>query len=115
MQHDRIAAAREMAARYGCPVALKGCGTIVAGPDGRWWINTTGNPGMATAGMGDVLSGMIATLLAQQWPAEQALLAAVHLHGAAADRLAADGIGPVGLTAGEVIDSARCLVNDWLR
>jgi len=115
VQHDRIAAAREMAARYGCPVALKGCGTIVAGPDGRWWINTTGNPGMATAGMGDVLSGMIATLLAQQWPAEQALLAAVHLHGAAADRLVADGIGPIGLTAGEVIDSARCLVNDWLR
>jgi len=114
VQNNRVTAAVEMAARYGCPVALKGCGTVIAGPDGRWWINTTGNPGMATAGMGDVLSGMIATLLAQHWPVEQALLAAVHLHGAAADRLVAHGTGPVGLTAGEVIDSARSLFNDWL-
>lgn len=114
VQNNRVAAAGEMAARYGCPVALKGFGTVIAGPDGRWWINTTGNPGMATAGMGDVLSGMIATLLAQHWPVEQALMAAVHLHGAAADRLVADGTGPVGLTAGEVIDSARSLFNDWL-
>lgn len=114
VQNDRIAATREMTTRYGCPVALKGCGTVIAGPDGRWWINTTGNPGMATAGMGDVLSGMIAPLLAQQWPVEQALLAAVHLHGAAADRLVAEGVGPVGLTASEVIDSARRLFNEWL-
>ncbi len=114
VQQDRVLAACELARRYGCPVALKGCGTLIATVDGRWWINTTGNPGMATAGMGDVLSGLIATLLAQHWPAETALLAAVHLHGAAADRLVTQGIGPIGLTASEVIDAARDVFNQWM-
>src|SRR5574343_1120388 len=114
IQNDRIKAARELAERYRSHVALKGGGTIVATIDGRWWINTTGNPGMATAGMGDVLSGLIVALLAQNWPAELALLAAVHLHGAAADHLVAQGYGPVGLTAGEVIDSVRHLFNTWV-
>lgn len=114
IQSDRIKAARELAERYRSHVALKGCGTVVALADGAWWINTTGNPGMATAGMGDVLCGLIVALLAQNWPAETALLAAVHLHGAAADRLVAQGQGPIGLTAGEVIDSARHLFNTWV-
>jgi NAD(P)H-hydrate repair Nnr-like enzyme with NAD(P)H-hydrate dehydratase domain len=69
---------------------------------------------MATAGMGDVLSGLTGTLLSQNWPADQALLAAVHLHGAAADALVSQGIGPVGLTAGEVIDAARAVYNQWV-
>jgi len=68
---------------------------------------------MATAGMGDVLSGLIVALLAQGWPVEAALLASVHLHGAAADRLVAEGVGPIGLTAGEVIDAARRIFNEW--
>jgi hydroxyethylthiazole kinase-like uncharacterized protein yjeF len=115
VQADRIAAAREMARRYRSHVALKGCGTVLAIAGGGWSINTTGNPGMATAGMGDVLTGLVTALLAQGWPTEQALLAGVHLHGAAADELVANGIGPVGLTAGEVIDTARRLFNGWLR
>ena len=114
IQADRITAAVEMARRFKANVALKGCGTVLATVDGRWWINSTGNPGMATAGMGDVLSGMIVALLAQGWSAENALLGAVHLHGAAADQLLADGIGPIGLTAGEVIDAARRLLNVWV-
>jgi hydroxyethylthiazole kinase-like uncharacterized protein yjeF len=114
VQTDRIKAARELAKRYHCSVALKGCGTIIATVDGDWWINSTGNPGMATAGMGDVLTGMITALLAQGWPAVPALLAAVHLHGAAADRLVADGNGPIGLTAGEVSDAARQIFNEWV-
>ncbi len=122
VQSDRLRAARELAERYRSHVALKGCGTVIAttmdseaGPrvDRKIWLNSTGNPGMATAGMGDVLSGLIVALLAQHWPADQALLAAVHLHGAAADALVADGIGPIGLTAGEVIDAARRLFNAW--
>jgi len=64
--------------------------------------------------MGDVLSGIIVALLAQGWPAEPALLAAVHLHGAAADRLVANGTGPIGLTAIEVVDAARRLFNEWV-
>uniref|UniRef100_Q47DG6 Bifunctional NAD(P)H-hydrate repair enzyme n=1 Tax=Dechloromonas aromatica (strain RCB) TaxID=159087 RepID=Q47DG6_DECAR len=114
IQSDRIKAARELAERYRSHIALKGCGTLIATVDGRWWINTTGNPGMATAGMGDVLSGLIVALLAQNWPPEMALLAAVHLHGAAADRLVAHGRGPIGLTAGEIIDTSRDIFNEWV-
>ncbi len=113
IQQHRITASLELAQRYGSTVALKGCGTVIATVDGRWWINSTGNPGMASAGMGDVLSGLIAPLLAQNWAAEEALLAAVHLHGAAADQLVNEGIGPIGLTAGELIDAARRIFNDW--
>lgn len=114
VQTDRIRAACELAKRYHCSVALKGCGTIIATVDGVFWINSTGNPGMATAGMGDVLTGMITALLAQGWPAVPALLAAVHLHGSAADRLVAHGNGPIGLTAGEVSDAARQIFNEWV-
>ncbi|MDR1933991.1 MAG: NAD(P)H-hydrate dehydratase [Candidatus Accumulibacter sp.] len=115
VQNGRIAAACALAAEFGAHVALKGCGTVIAEPGGAWSINTSGNPGLATAGSGDVLTGMIAALLAQGWPARQALPAAVHLHGLAADRLAARGIGPMGLTAGELIDSARDCLNQWTR
>lgn len=114
VQADRLRAARDLAERYRSHIALKGCGTVIATVDGKLWLNPTGNPGMATAGMGDVLSGLIVALLAQHWPAEQALIAAVHLHGAAADALVAEGRGPVGLTASEVIDAARHLFNVWL-
>jgi hypothetical protein len=83
-------------------VVLKGCGSIVASPDGHWWINTSGNPAMATAGMGDVLSGILAALLARGWDAGEALLAAVHLHGLAGDRVcAAQGLDS-GLLADEL-------------
>ncbi len=114
VQADRIASARQLARRYGCHVALKGCGTVIATVDGRWWINPTGNPGMASAGMGDVLTGLIVGLLAQGWSSEEALLGGVFLHGAAADRLVAEGVGPIGLVAGEVIDAARRVFNGWI-
>ena len=113
IQADRMAAATQLAARFQAGVALKGCGTVLAMPDGRWWLNTTGNPGMASAGMGDVLTGLMVALLAQAWPLEATLLAAVHLHGAAADRCVAMGRGPAGLTASEVLDAARSIFNEW--
>jgi hydroxyethylthiazole kinase-like uncharacterized protein yjeF len=111
IQADRVAAACEIAKRYRSPVVVKGAGSVCASADGRWFINTSGNPGMATAGMGDVLTGMIAALLAQGAQAKDALLAAVHLHGAAADALVKAGTGPVGLTASEVSVAARDLYN----
>ncbi len=114
IQADRIGAASKIANRFKAQVALKGCGTVVATPDGRWFINNRGNPGLATAGSGDVLSGFVTALLTQGWPALDALLAAVQLHGEAADRLVAEGIGPVGLCAGELIDSARQCFNHWI-
>ncbi|MGH8750204.1 MAG: NAD(P)H-hydrate dehydratase [Burkholderiales bacterium] len=111
IQHDRIAAALALTKRFNCHTVLKGAGSICAEPDGTWHINSTGNPGMASAGMGDVLTGMIAALLAQGMNAHDAMLLAVYLHGAAADACVASGIGPVGLTASEVIDAARQLLN----
>lgn len=114
VQADRAGAAREIAARYQALVVLKGCGSVVATPDGGWFVNTTGNPGLASAGTGDVLSGFVVALLAQGWPALEALLAAVHVHGAAADQRVADGCGPIGLTAGEIIDAARACFNRWV-
>jgi len=114
VQADRVGAALELAQRFKAHVALKGCGTVIAHPDGRWRINTTGNPGLASGGSGDVLSGMAGALLAQGWPAAAALSAAVHLHGAAADALAASGAGPIGIAAGELIPIARTLLNGWI-
>ncbi|MFA7291820.1 MAG: NAD(P)H-hydrate dehydratase [Rhodocyclaceae bacterium] len=113
VQADRIAAACEIATQFNAQIALKGCGTVLATPDGRWRINTTGNPGMGSAGMGDVLSGIVIALLAQGWPAEVALAAGVHLHGAAADLLAHEA-GEIGLCASETIPAARHLLNQWV-
>lgn len=118
VQADRLTAALQLAKRLNTHVALKGCGTIIAMPDGRWFTNTSGNPGLASAGSGDVLTGMLAALLAQHWPPLEAILAAVHLHGAAADACVTAGHGPngpIGLTAGELIAPARRLLNDWIR
>ncbi len=114
VQADRVAAALALAAHYRAQVVLKGCGSVLADPSGAWAINTTGNAGLASAGSGDVLTGIAVALLAQGWPARAALLCAVHLHGAAADTLVAAGNGPVGLTAGELIFAARILLNAWI-
>jgi hydroxyethylthiazole kinase-like uncharacterized protein yjeF len=111
VQQDRLAAARELAKRLRAHVVLKGAGSVCASPDGHWAINTSGNPGMAAAGMGDVLTGIAAALLAQGVAPEDALTGAVFLHGAAADALVARGLGPVGLTATEVALEARALLN----
>jgi hydroxyethylthiazole kinase-like uncharacterized protein yjeF len=111
IQRDRVASAISIAERYRSEVVLKGAGSVCASPNGTWAINTSGNPGMASAGMGDVLTGILAALLAQGAAPGTALRAGVYLHGAAADALVAKGIGPVGLTASEVIDAARELVN----
>ena len=114
VQADRVKAAKILAANLNAHVVLKGNGSILVARDGHWFINTTGNPGMASAGMGDVLAGMLGALLAQGFSGESSLVLGVHAHGAAADALAKDGIGPVGITASEVIDAARRVWNGWL-
>ena len=111
VQSDRLKAAIELAQRYHATAVLKGNGSIIASPDASWLINTSGNPGMASAGMGDVLTGMISSLLAQGADARAAAAAAVWLHGAAADSLTAQGQGPLGITASDVIDAARRVAN----
>jgi len=111
VQADRVASAKAIAQRYRSLVVLKGNGSVIAAPDGKFWINPSGNPGMASGGMGDALSGMIAALCAQGADPLHALLAGTYLHGAAADALVAAGVGPIGITASEVIDRARALLN----
>ena len=113
VQADRVGAAVEIARRFNADVVLKGAGSVCASPDGRWSINTTGNPGLASGGTGDVLAGMMGALLAQGLNGAQALRYAVCLHGAAADSLVGRGIGPAGLTASELLPEARRLLNAW--
>jgi len=111
IQRDRIGSARALAARFGAVVVLKGAGTVIASPDGRAAVNPTGNAGLATGGTGDVLGGIVGALLAERLPSYEAALAAVYLHGWAADTLTAAGDGPAGLTAGELAPAVRRLLN----
>jgi hydroxyethylthiazole kinase-like uncharacterized protein yjeF len=115
IQSDRVAAARVLAQRFNAIVVLKGSGSVIAAPDGRCCINPTGNPGLASAGTGDVLAGICGALLAQGWPAWQAALGAAWLHGRAADVLVERGVGPIGLGAMELIPVVRELLNDLVR
>ena len=112
VQNDRIASVLKLAEDYRCLAVLKGSGSLCAMPDGRLFINRTGNPGMSAPGMGDVLSGMISGLIAQGLRMDEALLLAVHLHGAAGDELARNTA--IGMTAGELADKARELLNLWI-
>ena len=101
VQHDRLKHAREFAVQHRLNVALKGHRTVIAGPDGRTFVNLTGNAGMATGGTGDILTGMIAAWFAQLLDAEAATKLAVYLHGSAGDLAEADE-GEVSLTAGDL-------------
>ena len=89
INEDRVEIALQYAKAWNAVVALKGAGTVVAAPDGRCCVNTTGNPGLSRGGSGDALAGMTAALLACGLPAYEAAACAVYLHGAAADRAAA--------------------------
>ncbi len=88
IQENRLQTAKEFVQQYPVTLVLKGAGTIVATPDGQTWINSTGNPGMAKGGSGDVLAGMIAAFVAQGMEVGKAAAAAVYLHGLAGDRCA---------------------------
>lgn len=104
IQKDRIRAAREFAVSHGVHLVLKGARTVIAHPDGTAFVNPTGNPGMASGGMGDVLTGVIAGLVTQGYSIESAARVGVYLHGAAADTLSRT-IGPFGFLASEVMNS----------
>ena len=95
VQHERLAAARQLAQRFGCTVVLKGSGTVIAAPGQAPVINPTGNARLATAGTGDVLAGMVGAGLAAGLPAFQAACEAVYRHGLVADHW----LGPHNLTA----------------
>jgi NAD(P)H-hydrate epimerase len=100
---DRVGAAQYFAVTHRCHVVLKGARTVIAAADGRVFINPTGNPGMASGGMGDVLAGMLAALLGQGFSPEDAMKLGVYLHGFVGDRLA-EAKGPIGLIASDIIE-----------
>ena len=109
LQDQRLSVARDFAATHHVHVMLKGHRTIVATPEGRSFINLTGNAGMATAGAGDVLTGAVAAWAGQLLDAEAACKLAVYLHGLAGDLAEADE-GEVGLIAGDILaaSATRC-------
>ncbi len=100
---NRVGAARRLSARTGASVLLKGARSVIAGASGELYINSTGNPGMSTPGMGDALSGIVGALMARHLPPLEALVFGVFVHGFAADRVA-DRIGQVGYLAGDLIE-----------
>jgi NAD(P)H-hydrate epimerase len=102
VQQDRIKSARDFALHFNVHLVLKGAATVIAHPDGSAYLNPTGNSGMACAGMGDVLTGVIAGFITQGFTPISATRAGVYLHGCAADTLA-ESIGPVGYLASEVM------------
>jgi NAD(P)H-hydrate epimerase len=103
VQEDRVGESRNFARTHGVHLVLKGAKTVIAHPDGAVFINPTGNPGMASGGMGDVLTGIISGLMAQGLPVWEAVNAGVYLHGCAADSLARS-MGPMGFLASDLMD-----------
>ncbi|MFN0215171.1 MAG: NAD(P)H-hydrate dehydratase [Saprospiraceae bacterium] len=100
---ERNGLQRKKSQEHGIFILLKGAHTAIACPDGECWFNSTGNPGMATGGSGDVLTGLLAGLLAQGHPPKAATLLGVYLHGLAGD-LAAETLGQEALTAGDMVE-----------
>ncbi len=100
---NRLTVVRESAQKLQAIVLLKGAPTLIAAPDGEVYVNTTGNPGMATAGSGDVLTGLIAGFLAQGLSGLQAALTGAFVHGMAGD-LAAEALGQRGMIAGDILN-----------
>ncbi|MBF0589809.1 MAG: NAD(P)H-hydrate dehydratase [Magnetococcales bacterium] len=111
IQGDRLEYAREAANGWGVWLVLKGAGTVIAAPDGRAWINDTGNAGLAAGGSGDLLTGMIGGFLAQGAAVEMAVRAAVWLHGAAADAVAEER-GAAGMVATDLLDEVQRMRNN---
>jgi len=102
IQRNRAEAAADFAGKFGCVVLLKGADTVIASPDGRLWLNPTGNPGLAKGGSGDLLTGMIGAFLAQGLAAPDAACCGAYLHGLAADRCA-ERLSQYGMQPGDIV------------
>ena len=113
VQGNRTDAALSLTKAFNVICVLKGAGTICAQPDGAYFVNTTGNSALASGGTGDVLTGLIASLIAQGLAAFDAAKLGVFAHGLAADNLVAAGVGPRGVTASEVLLEVRNVINQF--
>lgn len=107
--YERLMKARELAKTSGVHILLKGAYSVIIAPSGKCWFNITGNPGMATGGSGDVLTGVVLALLAQGYEAETAARLGAYVHGLAGD-IAGKKQGMAGMTAGDVVN---CLPLAW--
>ena len=114
IQKHRVDHCLELAKKYHVVCVLKGAGSVIAN-EGQYVINPTGNAGLASGGTGDVLSGIIGSLVAQGLHPLDAAKTGVFIHGAAADALVAKGLGPIGLTASEVSLEVRNLLNTSIK
>jgi NAD(P)H-hydrate epimerase len=110
VQADRIETVRSFCVEHRVYLVLKGARSVLGSPDGRIFVNPTGNPGMATGGSGDVLTGMIGAFLARGFDPLAALQAGCYLHGLAGDLAAADH-GEEGLVAGDIIEAIAAALN----
>ena len=107
-----MGAAQRLVEMTGATVVLKGACTLIACPDGQVYLNPTGNPGLATAGTGDILSGMLGAFLAQGYKASEASAAAVYIHGLAADEVKKK-TGEIGMIATDLLEHIPGLVNSF--
>ena len=107
--YERLTKARELARSAGVHILLKGAYSVIIAPSGKCWFNPTGNPGMATGGSGDVLTGVVLALLAQGYDAETVARMAAYVHGLAGD-IACKKHGVMGMTAGDIV---TCLPPAW--
>lgn len=114
IEGDRVAAATELAARYRVYVVLKGHETVIAAPDGEVHVNNSGNGGMASGGMGDVLTGVIASLLGQKLSPFNAAALGTFIHGLAGD-IAAEEKGEYGLIASDLIEKLPLTLKELAR
>lgn len=115
IQRDRISSVRKASTRYGCNVVLKGARTVISKPSGTVYINTTGNSGMATAGSGDVLSGIIGGLMAQGVQPFEATVIGAYLHGTAGDCAAVELQNHTGIIAGDISDAVPIALSNILQ
>lgn len=114
LEKDRIGTAQQFTSKYGVTLVFKGAPTVTSAPNGNLWVNSTGNPGMATGGMGDVLTGIIAGLMAQGISSESAAALGVYLHGLAGD-IAAEALGMHGLIANDVLKAVPQAISSLTR
>ena len=110
IQGNRVEYARDFTVKNKCYLVLKGARSLIATPKGMVYINPTGNPGMSTGGMGDILTGVISGLLSQRYSPEDACLLGTFIHGYAGD-IVAERIGKSGLTASDVADTVPEALN----
>lgn len=114
VREARMECAGILAANINAIAVLKGAGTVIANKDGGIYVNTTGNPGMATGGSGDVLAGMIGSLAAQGMSPEKSAAFGVYLHGLAGD-MAAEQKGEYGMIAGDIVDYIPYAIKSVMR